>query len=85
MEKKVLKKMREIWSRPASTETPFVIMKALERASREHDVSWLQAKESEQAIVIANRAIELMEEEAARLTEVIEVLREHPEAIYYRE
>ena len=84
MEKMVLDKMREVWNCPASTDTPFLIMKALERASREYDVSWLEAKESEQAIVVAKRAIELMEEEAARLTEAIEVLRNHPEAIYYR-
>ena len=83
MEKTVQEKMREIWSRPASTETPMVILKALERASKEHGMSWLQARDSEHAITITNRAIVLMEEEAGRLQEVIEILRDHPEAIYY--
>ena len=83
MEKTVQERMREVWSHPASTETPLVILKALERASREYDMSWLQARDSEHAIEIAGKAIDLMEKEVSRLKEVIVILRKHPDAIYY--
>jgi hypothetical protein len=83
MEKTAQEKMKKIWSHPASTEAPLVILKALERASREYDMSWLQARDSDHAIKIAGKAIDLVVEEVSRLQEVIGILRRHPEAIYY--
>lgn len=83
MDPQISKWMEEIWSKPASTSTPQVILLALEKASKERGMTILQARDSKDAGEVATRAIEMMEEEIARLEETIKILRKHPMAIYH--